>query len=253
MRNVVITGSASGIGLAAKLLLEEQGDRVIGIDIQDADIIADLATVNGRNLAIEKSLELCDGAIDSLILSAGLSGMNSDGETTISVNYFGTVELLDGLYSAMVGRPNPCVVCLVSNASRFVQYDDPIIDTLFDGDEDKCRKIFKNLDKGAGYRYAKHAIARLIRHRATEWAPSGVRITACVPGMTDTPMVDKLKEDPELGPILETVTSPMGRRGTPEEMAGIIAFLLSDAASFITGTMIWADGGLDAQDNPNIF
>jgi NAD(P)-dependent dehydrogenase (short-subunit alcohol dehydrogenase family) len=45
----------------------------------------------------------------------------------------------------------------------------------------------------------------------------------------------------------------MGRNGTPEEMAGVISFLLSDAASFITGTMIWVDGGQDARDNPDVF
>ena len=253
MRNIVITGSASGIGLATKEKLEAEGDRVIGIDVRDAEIIADLSTPDGRKKAMDKALELTGGEIDGLILSAGLSGMNTPGDMTISVNYFGSVDLLDGLRPAMEGRPNPCVVCLVSTSSRFVEFDDPMIDALFEGDEAKCRAMINEMDKGAGYRYAKHALARLIRHRASEWAPLGVRITACVPGMTDTPMVDSLKEDPELGPILETMTSPMGRNGTAEEMAGVISFLLSDAASFITGTMIWVDGGQDARDNPDVF
>ncbi len=253
MGNVVITGSASGIGLAAKEKLESQGDRVIGIDIRDADIIADLSTPEGRQHAIDQALAMTGSEIDGLVLSAGLSGMNTPGDMTISVNYFGTVDLFDALRPAMEGRPNPCVVCLVSTSSRFVEFDDPMIDALFEGDEAKCRAMINTMDKGAGYRYAKHALARLIRHRASEWAPQGVRITACVPGMTDTPMVDSLKEDPELGPLLESMTSPMGRNGTPEEMAGVIAFLLSDAASFINGTMIWVDGGQDARDNPDVF
>lgn len=253
MRNVVITGSASGIGAATRARLESNGDRVVGIDLQNTDIIADLSTPEGRQFAIEQSLELCDGAIDGLVLSAGLTGMHTPGETTISVNYFGSVELLDSLRPAMEGRPNPCVVCLISNAARFVEYNDPIIQTLFEGDEAACREIFSTLDKGAGYRYAKHALARLIRHRAAKWAPLGVRITGCVPGMTATPMVESLKADPELGPLLENVTPPMGRLGTAEEMASVITFLLSDDAAFITGTMIWADGGLDAHDHPDIF
>ena len=253
MRNIVVTGSASGIGAATRRRLEANGDRVIGIDLRGADIIADLSIPEGRQFAVEQSIELSEGAIDGLVLSAGLTGMHTSGETTISVNYFGSVELLDSLRPAMEGRPNPCVVCLISNAARFVQYDDPIIKTLFEGDESTCREIFRGLDKGAGYRYAKHALARLIRHRSSEWAPLGVRITGCVPGMTATPMVDSLKADPELGPLLEDVSSPMGRMGTAEEMAGVIEFLLSDDAAFITGTMIWADGGLDAHDQPDIF
>jgi len=253
MRNIVITGSASGIGLATKDMLEAAGDRVVGIDIKDAEVIADLSTPEGRKHAIDKALELTGGDIDGLVLSAGLSGMTTPGDVTISVNYFGSVDLMDALQPAMVGRPNPCVVCLVSTSSRFVEFDDPMIDALFEGDEEKCQKMILEMDKGAGYRYAKHALARLIRHRASEWASTGVRVTACVPGMTDTPMVDSLKEDPELGPILDVMTSPMGRNGTPQEMAGVIGFLLSDAASFINGTMIWVDGAQDARDNPDVF
>jgi NAD(P)-dependent dehydrogenase (short-subunit alcohol dehydrogenase family) len=91
LRNIVITGSASGIGLATKEKLEAEGDRVIGIDIRDAEIIADLSTPAGRKDAMDKALELTGGEIDGLILSAGLSGMNTPGDMTISVNYFGPV------------------------------------------------------------------------------------------------------------------------------------------------------------------
>ena len=95
MRTIVISGSASGIGRACKEKFESLGDRVIGIDIRDADIIADLSITEGRQQAISKALEESGNAIDGLILSAGVSGMQHPGDFTVSLNYFGSVELFD--------------------------------------------------------------------------------------------------------------------------------------------------------------
>jgi NAD(P)-dependent dehydrogenase (short-subunit alcohol dehydrogenase family) len=254
MRNVVISGSASGIGLATKQKLESQGDRVIGVDIRDADIIADLSSPNGRARAVGEALEMTSSEIDSVVLSAGLSGVSTPPDTTLSVNYFGSVELFDGLRPAMQGRPNPCAIGLVSNSSQFgIDYDDPLVLALLEGDEARCRAMVMELDRGAAYRYSKHALARAIRRRAIEWGPLGVRINAIVPGMTQTPMVQAIKEDPEMGPFVDQLPIPLGRPGTAEEMAGVIAFMLSDAASYITGMMLWVDGGTDAAVRPDRF
>lgn len=254
MRNIVISGSASGIGLACRERLEAMGDRVIGIDIRDAQIIADLATSEGRQQAISSVLDMTDNAIDGLILSAGVSGMQHPGDFTVSLNYFGSIDLFDGLRPAMEGRPNSCAIGLVSNSSQFdIDYDDPMVEALLGGDEDKCRKMILELDRGAGYRFAKHALARAIRRRASEWGPLGVRINAIVPGMTETPMVAALKEDPEVGPMLDLLPIPLGRKGTAAEMAGVIAFMLSEDASYIHGMMMWADGGTDAAIRPDRF
>ena len=254
MRNIVISGSASGIGLACKERFESLGDRVIGIDIRDADIIADLSSREGRQEAIARALEMTGNGIDGLILSAGVSGMQHPGDFTVSLNYFGSVDLFDGLRPAMEGRPNPCAVGLVSNSSQFdIDYEDPMVLALLEGDEDKCRQMILELDRGAGYRYAKHALARAIRHRAAEWGPLGVRINALVPGMTETPMVSALKEDPEVAPMLDLLPIPLGRKGSAEEMAGVVAFMLSDDASYIHGMMMWVDGGTDAAIRPDRF
>ena len=254
MRNIVISGSASGIGLACRQKFESMGDRVVGIDIREADIIADLSTLEGRRLAIGQALEKTDSAIDGLILSAGVSGLQHKGDFTVSLNYFGSVDLFDGLRLAMERRPNPCAIGLVSNSSQFdIDYDDPMVLALLEGDEDKCREMILKLDRGAGYRYAKHALARAIRHRALEWGPLGVRINAIVPGMTETPMVATLSEDPEVGPMLDMLPIPLGRRGTAAEMAGVIAFMLSEDASYIHGMMMWVDGGTDAAVRPDRF
>jgi NAD(P)-dependent dehydrogenase (short-subunit alcohol dehydrogenase family) len=124
---------------------------------------------------------------------------------------------------------------------------------LLEGDEEKCRKMILKFDRGAGYRYSKHALARAIRRRASEWGPLGVRINAIVPGMTETPMVTELKEDPEVGPMLDLLPIPLGRRGTATEMAGVVAFMLSQEASYIHGMMMWVDGGTDAAIRPDRF
>lgn len=163
MRNIVISGSASGIGQACKEKFQSLGDRVIGIDIRDAEIIADLSSPEGRQHAIAEALTLGNHAIDGVILSAGVSGMQHPGDFTVSLNYFGSVDLFDGLRCAMEGRPNACAIGLVSNSSQFdIDYDDPMVLALLDGDEDKCREMILELDRGAGYRFAKHALARAI-------------------------------------------------------------------------------------------
>ncbi|MBW2427272.1 MAG: SDR family oxidoreductase [Deltaproteobacteria bacterium] len=254
MGNAIISGSASGIGEATRKRLESLGDRVVGIDIRDAEIVTDLSTPEGRTQAIAQSLEMTGGEIDAVVLCAGLSGVNSRADTTLSVNYFGSVELFDGLRSAMEGRPNPCAIGLVSNSSQFgIDYDEPIVLELLAGNEERCREMVREMDRGAAYRFTKHALARAIRHRAVEWGPLGVRINAIVPGMTDTPMVRAIEEDPEMGPFAGMLPIPLGRKGTSEEMAGVIAFMLSDAAAYITGMMLWVDGGTDAAVRPDRF
>ena len=71
--------------------------------------------------------------------------------------------------------------------------------------------------------------------------------------MTETPMVDALKQDPEVGPLLDLLPIPVGRKGNASEMAKVIAFLLSEDASYIHGTMVWVDGGTDAAIRPDLF
>lgn len=254
MRTIVISGSASGIGLACKQTFESLGDRVIGIDIRDADILADLSTPEGRQQAIDAALARSDNAIDGLILCAGLSGVSHPGDMTLSVNYFGSIALFDGLRPAMEGRPNPCAIGLVSNSSHFgIEYEDPFVLALLEGDEERCREMVRDMDRGAAYRYSKHALARAIRHRALEWGPLGVRINGIVPGMTETPMVADIRKDDEMGPFVDLLPIPLGRPGRAEEMAGVIEFMLSDKAAYIHGMLLWVDGGTDAAIRPDRF
>jgi NAD(P)-dependent dehydrogenase (short-subunit alcohol dehydrogenase family) len=234
--------------------LEAQGDRVIGVDLQGVEVNADLATSEGRKRAIDETLALASGAIDRLVLAAGLGGQVRDGLRVLIVNYFGSVDLLDAFKDAMVGRPGASAVAISSNASQFgVDTDDPVVLALLDQDEARARELFGAQDSGAGYRLSKHALARAVRRRAMEWGKAGVRLNTIIPGQTDTPLYRAVCADPLMGRFVDQLPLPLGRVATAEEIAGIILYLLSDATSYVHGSIVWADGGMDAAVRPDAF
>src|SRR5262245_34722766 len=100
-RTVALSGSASGIGRALRERLEREGQRVIGVDVRDAEITADLASAAGRTAAVRGVLEACGGRLDGAVACAGLGPQHEDPEAIVSVNYFGAVALLDGLRDAL--------------------------------------------------------------------------------------------------------------------------------------------------------
>ena len=96
MRTFVVTGSASGIGGATRQRLVARGDRVIGVDIRDADVLADLSSETGRREAIARVESLCGGVLDGLVTCAGLMGLpQRPGRVLAELNYYGTVEFLE--------------------------------------------------------------------------------------------------------------------------------------------------------------
>jgi NAD(P)-dependent dehydrogenase (short-subunit alcohol dehydrogenase family) len=97
------------------------------------------------------------------------------------------------------------------------------------------------------YAMTKAGILQLVKTAATEWATRGVRVNAVGPGVIETPLTAPIKNNPEWYAAY-AAKSPMNRWGRPDEMAGPTLFLLSDAASYVTGTIIYADGGWLAAD-----
>ena len=254
MGTAVVTGAASGIGRNVREQLEANGDRVVGIDLKDVEVCADLSTPGGRQAAISETLEATGGTIDRLVVAAGLGGHVVDGQLVAAVNYFGAVEVLDGLRSALAGRPGASAVAVCSNSAQMGEpADNPIVLKLLEHDEAGAKELIGEQPGAVVYGLTKHALSRAVRRRANEWAEAGVRLNGIAPGMTRTALFEGSEKDPVLGKFVDRIPIPLGRKATPEEMAALILFLLSDTAAYVHGSILWADGGTDAVLRPDGF
>lgn len=247
----VITGSASGMGAALYARLKKAGENVIGLDVKGGDVVADLATKEGREAAIAGVKKKCGNSLDGLALVAGISTLSKPPSRVVSVNYFGVIDLLDGLFELLKRGTNPSAVAVASMGMVLAPAEHPAIKAMLDHDEAEAGSLVDALrpDNASllAYVMAKFAVVEAVRKRALEWGRAGVRINAVAPGNINTPMLAEydqatlLKMNPAaIGP------EPYGRFGEPEELAPVIAFLLGPEASYVHGTCWWADGGTDA-------
>ena len=249
-RTIVVSGSASGMGAATVRRLTDDGNRVIGVDLHEAEVVADLGTERGRRSAIDQVVDLCDGALDGVVTWAGVSGL-SDGSGALlaSVNHFGTVELLEGLRPLLARGSEPAAVVIGSN-SMTCQPGVPgsVVEACLTGDEEAARAAAEDAGAVASYPASKLAVTRWTRrHAPTEdWAGSGIRLNVLAPGAVETPMLDRVRDDELLGQFVDAFPVPIGRNGSADELAGVVAFLLGPDARFLCGSVLFVDGGTDA-------
>jgi NAD(P)-dependent dehydrogenase (short-subunit alcohol dehydrogenase family) len=257
MRTIAITGSASGIGAALRQRLSDAGDRVIGVDVQAADVVADLSTPDGRRQAVEAIQRECGGVLDGIVPCAGLSGLpDRAGSLLASLNYFGAVDLLLGLRENLARAEAPAAVVVSSNSTTTVppgMVSAELVEACLAHDEEAARAIGDKVGSLAAYPATKTALARWVRRNApTEaWIGQGINLNAIAPGKTETAMVAEGRADPIIGPHMDAFPVPIGRSGQPEEIAAMMAFLLGPEARFIVGSVVFADGGTDAQARPD--
>jgi len=257
MRTIAITGSASGMGAALRKRLTDSGDRVIGVDLRDADVIADLATPDGRSAAIESIRSACGGVLDGIVPCAGLSGLpDRPGSLVASLNYFGTVDLLTGLREDLARADAPAVVAMSSNSTTTVppgMVSPELVETFLAHDEAKARALADQVGSLATYPASKTALARWIRRNAPSeaWIGAGITLNAIAPGKIETAMIAEGRADPLIGPHIDAFPVPAGRSGQPEEIAALLAFLLGPEARFFVGSVLFVDGGTDAQARPD--
>lgn len=253
MKTYVVSGAASGIGAAAAALLRGQGDRVITVDLHDADVTADLGTPDGRAAAVAGVRELTD-VVHGLVPAAGIAGRTGiASDLLVSVNFFGAVALVRGLHDELAAANGAGVVFLASNSiTGMPGWNAPVAQACLRDDEELARTEAAKVESVMVYPSSKAALAWWARREGVkpEWAGAGIRLNAVAPGATETPMVEQMRADPLLGPAVDAYPTAIGRIGRPEEVAATIGFLLSEGAANIVGAVVFVDGGTDAMLHP---
>jgi len=126
VRVIAVTGSVSGIGAALRARLETAGERVIGVDRRDAEVIADLGCGDGRAAAVACAEAACDGRLDGLVACAGVGPQVAPASAIVSIDYFGAQALLAGLRSRLAAAGGAAAVAVCSNSSTLPGADGPL-------------------------------------------------------------------------------------------------------------------------------
>lgn len=255
MGTYAVTGVASGMGEATASALRAAGHQVIGIDLRNADIVADLGTPEGRQAAIGGVFAASGGRLDGAAMFAGVGGATGrPASLLVSVNYFGTVELLVALRPLLAAAGESAAIAISSNAATCQPGWRPeLVTACLSGDESRARAAAGEGDSAAAYPATKLAVARWVRRHAPtpEWAGTGIRLNAVAPGLIETPFVRETRDDPVLGPLIGMFPLPLGRGGTAAEVAALVTFLLGPGGRFCCGSVIFCDGGTDALMRPD--
>jgi len=250
-RTIAVSGSASGIGLAVRERFEKSGLKVVGTDVHDAEVVADLSTAAGRAEAVARTIELAGGFLDGAVACAGLGPHVLPLEAIIRVNYFGALAYLDGLLPALAQGEAPAAVAISSNGATLTPRNQEFVDLLLTDDEEASAAMAGTLDGATVYGMSKLAMTIGLRRRTAVWAAEGVRLNAVAPGPVDTPLLQAGLDDKTLGPLIESLPVPVGRRAGAHEIAGAVGFLLDPVNGFIHGSLLFVDGGSDALIRPD--
>jgi len=247
----VVTGAGSGIGRAAATLFAQEGAEVAVLDV-NADTAGEtakrIAEAGGKALALAADVadraavtdvfaEIISehGRVDVLYNNAGVNSKGSvidatedDWDRSFAVNAKGTFLCSQAAAASMVATGGGSIINQGSVAALV------------------------GIASFASYCAAKGAVVALTRSMSVDLAPRGVRVNAICPGTVYTPLMEPMLTargggDLAAGLALTVAKYPIGRLGTPEEIAAVALFLASDDSSFLTGSVIAADGGMTSQ------
>ncbi len=254
MGTYAITGGATGIGAALKDQLKDRGEKVIAVDIKQADIQADLCTLEGRQTAIEGIQAAAPNGLDGFIPCAGLGAHVSPFSNIIKLNYFGVTAVTDGVKD-LVAKKKGNIVIISSNSATMPASDPELVEAMLAGDEARACELVEKLNGSVAYMSSKRAITRWMRRNAPVIIKQGVRLNAVAPGITKTPLTDEAFEDPSTAQAMKEFAAsvPIGYVGKPPQIANAIRFIMSKDADFICGSVLFVDGGHDAMFRPDDF
>jgi NAD(P)-dependent dehydrogenase (short-subunit alcohol dehydrogenase family) len=254
MGTFAMTGGATGIGAAVRAQLAEAGHRVIVADLKDADVLADLSTAEGRRQAVAGLVERAADGLDGFVSCAGVGPATTPPSLITRINYFGTVTLVEGM-KPLVAKRRGCMVLISSNSAPMGS-DADYVEKCLAGDEAAAAARADEVGDGqSAYGGSKLAVTRWMRRHSTAYAKEGVRMNAVAPGITKTPLTDRVMADDKLGPAIRSfgASVPTGSIGAPEQIARVITFLLGPGADFMCGSVVFVDGGHDAMLRPDQF
>ncbi len=228
-RRILVTGATSGIGAGIAQAFAALGDEVTATGATDAEVdkAAACAGITYRRLDVRDgdAVQQLVGELsefDAVVNCAGViqRGAEHDPEVfarTVDINLTGTMRVCAAARAGLKSRAG----CIVNTASMLSFFGGGLV---------------------PGYSASKGGVAQLTKSLAIAYAADGIRVNAVAPGWIATPLTRSLQDDPaRSAPIL--ARTPLGRWGTPEDIAGPVLFLASPAARFVTGVVLPVDGG----------
>jgi NAD(P)-dependent dehydrogenase (short-subunit alcohol dehydrogenase family) len=243
-KRVVVSGCFSGMGEATTKRLLELGAEVHGLDFKETKLkLASFTQVDLRDPAsIDAAAARITGKVDALFNCAGLP-QTAGALNVMKVNYIGMRRLTEHLLQKM--SAGSAIATISSTAGLRWSTRIPTVMGLIQADTfDKAVKWCEgNMDTVAeGYSFSKEAVIVWTMLNGAHLIKRGIRINCTLPGPTQTPMMNEFEAATPKS-IIDAAAQPINRRSTPDEQAGPLIYLNSDAATYVNGVVFPTDGG----------
>lgn len=254
----VITGGTGGMGKASAKILGRQGALLLA-DISEERLAAAAAELKAEGIETVEYLttditnrqavkELADkaasmGELAAIVHTAGLSPTMADWRRITEVNSLATAYILNEFIKLAV--PGTVAVCIGSMSAHMMPPSPELTAVLKNPLAPNYMETLEQMTQGKpeiAYTLSKHGVIQIVKEQAWAWGEKGARIISLCPGTINTPMGrQEAANQPEMKTMLDN--TPLRREGEASEIASVVSFLVSDAASYITGTDILVDGG----------